>query len=80
MTIIHRFISYCYLWLPKQIQKSVQKTLFQQQENGQVYKIEFSNGEVQKIINFENTINYIQFVGVKNCLLSLVIPSYQKND
>ncbi|CAD8043557.1 unnamed protein product [Paramecium primaurelia] len=63
MTIIHRFISYCYLWLPKQIQKSVQKTLFQQQENGQVYKIEFSNGEVQKIINFENTMNYIQFVG-----------------
>ncbi|CAK71064.1 unnamed protein product (macronuclear) [Paramecium tetraurelia] len=49
MKIIYRLISYCYLWLPKKLQKTLQKTLFQQQENEQIFKVLFI---IQSRLNF----------------------------
>ncbi|CAD8134023.1 unnamed protein product [Paramecium octaurelia] len=72
MKIIYRLISYCYLWLPKKLQKTLQKTLFQQQENEQIFKIEFSNGEVQKLVNFEIQNNQINLISVKMIVFLLV--------
>ncbi|CAD8053776.1 unnamed protein product [Paramecium primaurelia] len=72
MKIIYRLISYCYLWLPKKLQKTLQKTLFQQQENEQIFKIEFSNGEVQKLVNFEIQNNQINLISVNLILMKLV--------
>ncbi|CAD8049608.1 unnamed protein product [Paramecium sonneborni] len=72
MKIIYRLISYCYLWLPKKLQKALQKNLFQQQEIEQIFKIEFSNGEVQKLVNFEIQNNQINLISVNLILMKLV--------
>ncbi|CAD8065619.1 unnamed protein product [Paramecium sonneborni] len=72
MKILFWLISQCYLWLPRKIQKSVQKSLLLQQGIDQTQKIEFSNGEVQKITNFEIASNNIKLISI-NTIIAIFI-------
>ncbi|CAD8055660.1 unnamed protein product [Paramecium primaurelia] len=72
MKILFWLISRCYLWLPRKIQKSVQKSLLLQQGIDQTQKIEFSNGEVQKITNFENAKNNIKLISIKTIIVIFI--------
>ncbi|CAD8159949.1 unnamed protein product [Paramecium octaurelia] len=72
MKILFWLISRCYLWLPRKIQKSVQKSLLLQQGIDQTQKIEFSNGEVQKITNFEIATNNIKLISIKTLIVIFI--------
>ncbi|CAD8071485.1 unnamed protein product [Paramecium sonneborni] len=72
MKILFWLISQCYLWLPRKIQKSVQKSLLLQQGIDQTQKIEFSNGEVQKITNFEIASNNIKLISINTIIVIFI--------
>ncbi|CAD8153933.1 unnamed protein product [Paramecium octaurelia] len=68
MKILFWLISQGYMWLPRKIQKSVQQSLLLQQGIDQTQKIEFSNGEVQKITNFGIPTNNIKLISINTII------------
>ncbi|CAD8045450.1 unnamed protein product [Paramecium primaurelia] len=72
MKILFWLISQGYMWLPRKIQKSVQKSILLQQGIDQIQKIEFSNGEVQKITNFEIATNNIKLISINTIIVIFI--------